>query len=67
MKHGEYWLIIKIRVATNLVTAFYTATFPGLVRDLPKLIQSEQEVKEGTKTSVFAANPCHNLYREANC
>lgn len=37
-------------LATNLVTAFYTATFPGLVRDLPVLIQSEQDVKEGTKT-----------------
>jgi hypothetical protein len=37
-------------VATNVVTSFYAATFPGLVRDLPELIQSEQDVKNGIKT-----------------
>ena len=38
--------------ASNIVGAFYSATFPGLVRDLPKLIQSEQEVLSGEKRSV---------------
>ena len=36
--------------AANIVTAFYAATFPGLVRDLPKLIQSEQDVQTGAKS-----------------
>ena len=49
-------------VAANIVTAFYAATFPGLVRDLPQLIQSEQEVTARTKTS--AAFPlCSVLQR----
>ncbi|PMD45611.1 autophagy protein, partial [Hyaloscypha variabilis F] len=37
-------------VAANVVTAFYAATFPSLVRDLPKLLESEKEVQEGTKS-----------------
>lgn len=36
--------------AANIVTSFYAATFPGLVRDLPQLIKSEQDVKNGEKT-----------------
>ena len=36
--------------AANVVTSFYAATFPSLVRDLPKLIQSEHDVKLGAKT-----------------
>ncbi|KAL2213234.1 autophagy protein [Sarocladium strictum] len=34
-------------LAANIVNAFYAATFPGLVRDLPKLIESEDKVKAG--------------------
>jgi hypothetical protein len=44
---------VNIIIATNVVTAFYAATFPSLVHDLPKLIESEQEVQAGTKSSVF--------------
>lgn len=36
--------------AANIVTAFYAATFPGLVRDLPQLIRAENEVREGIRT-----------------
>lgn len=36
-------------LATNIVTAFYAATFPGLIYNLPKIVQSEQEVKSGQK------------------
>ncbi|KXL42006.1 MAG: hypothetical protein FE78DRAFT_155351 [Acidomyces sp. 'richmondensis'] len=38
-------------LSANIVTAFYAATFPGLVRDLPKIIKSEQEVKAGVKSA----------------
>ena len=34
-------------LAANIVNAFYAATFPSLVRDLPKLIESEDKVKAG--------------------
>lgn len=44
-------LYVVGNLATNVVTAFYAATFPGLVRDLPILMKSEQEVREGTKTA----------------
>ncbi|KAH8894151.1 putative autophagy protein [Thozetella sp. PMI_491] len=37
-------------LAANVATAFYAATFPGLVRDLPELIQSEHDVAEGAKS-----------------
>lgn len=37
-------------LATNVVTAFYAATFPALVRDLPKMIQSERDVQVGAKS-----------------
>lgn len=35
--------------ASNIVNSFYAATFPGIVRDLPALIQSEHQVKSGAK------------------
>lgn len=41
-------------LSANIVTAFYAATFPGLVRDLPRLIQSEKDVQIGAKTYVSA-------------
>lgn len=36
--------------AQNVVAAFYQATFPSLVRDLPKMVKSEEEVAAGLKT-----------------
>lgn len=36
-------------LALNVTGAFYQAAFPGLVRDLPELIESEQEVIAGRK------------------
>jgi hypothetical protein len=33
----------------NMMVAFYAATFPGIVQDLPEVIQSEKEVLEGTR------------------
>lgn len=39
--------------ATNIATAFYTATFPSLVHNLPRVLKSEQDVKDGVKTYVF--------------
>jgi hypothetical protein len=35
-------------LAMNMVIAFYAATFPGLVQDLPEVIESEKGVLEGT-------------------
>ncbi len=43
---------VNTSIAANVSTAFYDATFPSLVRDLPKLLRSEQEVAEGVKSSV---------------
>lgn len=40
----------SLTTATNLVTSFYAATFPGIARDLPKLIKSEQDVVAGLKS-----------------
>ncbi|ORX36955.1 putative autophagy protein [Kockovaella imperatae] len=37
-------------LAANISVAFYQATFPALVRDLPKIIQSENEVRQGLKS-----------------
>lgn len=37
-------------LAANIATAFYTATFPSLVHNLPKILKSEQEVRDGTKS-----------------
>lgn len=42
------WVVGSL--AANIVTAFYQATFPGIVRNLPKLVESEKEVQAGTKT-----------------
>ena len=55
-------IYIYIITATNVVTAFYAATFPGLVRDLPKLIRSEQDVQAGTKSSVLLCPSASFLY-----
>jgi hypothetical protein len=49
-RHSE--LSLCVIVAANIVSAFYAATFPGLVRDLPRLIQSENDVAAGTKSCV---------------
>ncbi|KAJ3492436.1 hypothetical protein NLG97_g5396 [Lecanicillium saksenae] len=37
-------------LAANIATAFYTATFPSLVHNLPKVLKSEQEVRDGVKS-----------------
>ena len=37
------------RQAMNMMVAFYAATFPGIVQDLPEVIQSEKEVIDGTR------------------
>ncbi|TQV97545.1 hypothetical protein V2A60_006704 [Cordyceps javanica] len=37
-------------LAANIATAFYTATFPGLVHNLPKVLKSEQDVRDGVKS-----------------
>lgn len=38
-------------LAANIVNAFYAATFPSLVRDLPKIIESEDKVKAGLQSA----------------
>ncbi|ORX40335.1 putative autophagy protein [Kockovaella imperatae] len=38
-------------LAANISVAFYQATFPSLVRDLPTIIQSENEVRQGVKSA----------------
>jgi hypothetical protein len=40
-------------IAMNMVIAFYAATFPGIVQDLPEVIKSEQEVLDGTREYVI--------------
>lgn len=42
------------QLAANIANSFYAATFPSLVYNLPKIIDSEKEVKAGTKTYVEA-------------
>jgi|SRR5687767_9535425 hypothetical protein len=37
-------------LAANIVNSFYAATFPSLVRDLPKIIESEENVRLGTQS-----------------
>jgi hypothetical protein len=39
-------------VARNLLQNFYHAAFPAMVRDLPKMIESEQQVLRGEKRYV---------------
>lgn len=36
-------------LAMNMMVAFYAATFPGIVQDLPEVVESEREVIEGTR------------------
>ena len=36
-------------IAMNMVIAFYAATFPGIVEDLPEVKSSEQEVFNGSR------------------
>ena len=35
--------------ALAISNVFYYAAFPGLVRDLPKIVKSQEEVLAGTK------------------
>lgn len=52
------WIVGQL--AFNIMTAFYQATFPNLVRDMPKLLESEQQVRTGMKSCVrpvFKAYP----------
>lgn len=54
---AEQWqaaqaLFVVGSLAANIATAFYTATFPSLVHNLPKILKSEQDVKNGLKTYV---------------
>lgn len=41
-------LFVVGSLAANVVNAFYAATFPSLVRDLPRVIESEEKVRLGT-------------------
>ncbi|EGX93234.1 autophagy protein (Atg22), putative [Cordyceps militaris CM01] len=43
-------LYVAGSLAANIATAFYTATFPSLVHNLPKILESEQQVRDGTKS-----------------
>jgi MFS-type transporter involved in bile tolerance (Atg22 family) len=42
-------LFVVGTVSANVVNSFYAATFPSIVRDLPKIIESERAVKDGEK------------------
>jgi hypothetical protein len=42
-----------LMVARNLLQVFYHAAFPAMVRDLPKMIESEKQVLRGEKTYVI--------------
>ena len=53
--HPDQWAIatgfwITGYLALNVTGAFYQAPFPMLVRDLPKMIESERMVLEGTRS-----------------
>lgn len=54
------WVSDCIRIGYALCFAFYSAAFPGIVRDLPKIIESEQQVLDGTKEWVNFATPFAN-------
>lgn len=41
-----------VDAARNLLQNFYHAAFPAMVRDLPKMIESEQQVLRGEKRCV---------------
>lgn len=44
----------------NMVIAFYAATFPGIVEDLPEVKASEQDVMTGAREYVKHMMPKHN-------
>ena len=48
---GAQALYVVGSLAANVVNAFYAATFPSLVRDLPKVIESEESVRLGTQSA----------------
>ncbi|ORX35535.1 putative autophagy protein [Kockovaella imperatae] len=55
IKHVDQWAAANViwaigGLSTTVVAIFYQATFPGLARDLPKVIQSEEDVLNGLKT-----------------
>ena len=63
MKHPSQWqsaqtLYVLGSLAANIVTSFYTATFPGLVYNLPKMIESEHDVANGSKSYVLKTFFC---------
>lgn len=43
-------LYVLGNLALNVSNTFYWAAFPGLVRDLPKMVQSEEDVLAGRKS-----------------
>lgn len=47
---GAQALYVVGSLAANIVNSFYAATFPSLVRDLPKIIESEENVRLGTQS-----------------
>lgn len=47
-------------LAMNMVIAFYAATFPGIVEDLPEVKASEQDVMTGAREYVQLVMPKHN-------
>jgi MFS-type transporter involved in bile tolerance (Atg22 family) len=59
-------LFVLGSLAANVVNAFYAATFPSLVRDLPKLIESEDRVKAGL-TSPEEHNKLDSYERSKVC
>jgi hypothetical protein len=48
---GAQALYVIGSLATNVVGSFFQGAFPGIVRDLPKLIESEQAVINGEKSA----------------
>lgn len=49
-------------VARNLLQNFYHAAFPAMVRDLPKMIESEQMVLRGEKRLVLQPSSSTSLH-----
>ena len=43
----------RLMTARNHLQVFYHAAFPAMVRDLPKMIESEKQVLRGEKTYVL--------------
>lgn len=55
LTHADQWALasgfyVVSNLALNITGSFYQAPFPMLVRDMPKLIESERQVIEGTKS-----------------